>query len=64
MAVVVPRPGTEPTLADLAALLAERDVPRQSHPEHIVLVADLPKTEYGKHNKPQVRQVLAELEQL
>lgn len=62
VAVVVPRPGTEPALADLTGLLAERDVPRQSHPERIVLVTELPKTEFGKHNKPMVKQMLADLE--
>jgi acyl-CoA synthetase (AMP-forming)/AMP-acid ligase II len=62
VAVVVPCPGAEPSLADLTALLAERDVPRPSHPEHIVLVDDLPKTEFGKHNKPAVKQMLADLE--
>ncbi|MBB4781566.1 class I adenylate-forming enzyme family protein [Streptomyces rapamycinicus] len=62
VAVVVPRPGSEPTLADLTGLLAERDVPRQSHPERIVLVAELPKTEFGKHNKPMVKQLLTDLD--
>jgi acyl-CoA synthetase (AMP-forming)/AMP-acid ligase II len=62
VAVVVPSPGAEPTLADLTALLTERDVPRPSHPEHIVLVDDLPKTEFGKHNKPAVKQMLADME--
>lgn len=62
VAVVVPRPGTEPTLADLTGLLAEHDVPRQAHPEHIVLVDDLPKTEFGKHNKAKVKQLLTNLE--
>jgi acyl-CoA synthetase (AMP-forming)/AMP-acid ligase II len=62
VAVVVPRPGSAPVLADLTALLAEHDVPRQSHPERLVLVEDLPKTEFGKHNKAQVKQLLIELE--
>jgi acyl-coenzyme A synthetase/AMP-(fatty) acid ligase len=62
VAVVVPSPGAEPTLADPTALLTERDVPRPSHPEHIVLVDDLPKTEFGKHNKPAVKQMLADME--
>jgi acyl-coenzyme A synthetase/AMP-(fatty) acid ligase len=60
VAVVVPRPGSEPGLAALTALLAERDVPRASHPERIVLVDDLPKTEFGKHNKGKVKQMLAD----
>jgi acyl-CoA synthetase (AMP-forming)/AMP-acid ligase II len=62
VAVVVPRSGSEPTLADLTEVLTEHDVPRQSHPERVVLVADLPKTEFGKHNKPMIRQMLADLE--
>jgi len=61
VAVVVPRPGTKPTLPDLTALLADRDVPRLSHPERIVLVDELPKTEFGKHNKTMVKQLLADL---
>jgi acyl-CoA synthetase (AMP-forming)/AMP-acid ligase II len=60
VAVIVPRPGSKPTLADVTALLVARDVPRQSHPERVVLVDDLPKTEFGKHNKAKVKQVLAE----
>lgn len=62
VAVVVPRPGSQPALADLTGFLTERDVPRQSHPERVVLVAELPKTEFGKHNKPMVKQLLADLE--
>ena len=62
VAVIVPRPGAEPGLGDLTALLAERDVPRQSFPEHVVIVDDLPKTEFGKHNKVRVKQMLAEKE--
>jgi acyl-CoA synthetase (AMP-forming)/AMP-acid ligase II len=62
VAVIVTRAGTEPALADLTALLAERDVPRQSHPERVVIVDDLPKTEFGKHNKAMVKQMLADME--
>ncbi|GAA2448184.1 (2,3-dihydroxybenzoyl)adenylate synthase [Actinomadura vinacea] len=62
VAVVVPRPGSEPALADLTGLLSEHDVPRHSHPERLVLVAELPKTEFGKHNKAAVRQMLADTE--
>ena len=61
VAVIVPRPGTAPELAELTAILAERDVPRGSHPEHIVIVDDLPKTEFGKHNKAKVKQMLEEM---
>jgi acyl-coenzyme A synthetase/AMP-(fatty) acid ligase len=61
VAVVVPRPGTRPGLEDLTSLLAERDVPLPSHPEHVVLVEKLPTTEYGKHNKPMVKKMLADL---
>ncbi|XVQ11050.1 class I adenylate-forming enzyme family protein [Spirillospora sp. CA-255316] len=64
VAVIVPRPGSEPTLADLTGLLAEHDVPRQSHPEQVVLVEELPKTEFGKHNKAMVRQMLADLDRV
>jgi acyl-CoA synthetase (AMP-forming)/AMP-acid ligase II len=60
VAVVVPRPGAEPGLAELTALLAERDVPRGSHPEHVVIVDELPKTEFGKHNKSKVKQMLVD----
>lgn len=64
VAVVVPRAGTEPTLAELTQLLTERDVPRQSHPEQLVLLDDLPKTEFGKHNKALVRRMLMGRERL
>ena len=33
-----------------------------SHPERIVIVDDLPKTEFGKHNKATVKQMLTELD--
>ena len=62
VAVVVPRRGTEPSLEDLTSLLAERDVPRSSFPERIALMEDLPKTEFGKHNKATVRRLLTELD--
>ncbi len=58
VAVVVPCAGAAPTLADLTDLLAERDVPRHAHPERIVIVDELPKTEFGKHNKIAVKQML------
>jgi acyl-coenzyme A synthetase/AMP-(fatty) acid ligase len=61
VAVVVARVGTRPTLEDLVALLEQGDVPRPSHPEHLVLVPDLPKTEYGKHDKGAVRKLLASI---
>jgi acyl-coenzyme A synthetase/AMP-(fatty) acid ligase len=64
VAVVVPRHGAEPSLDDLTGLLAERDVPRVAHPERIVIVDDLPKTEFGKHNKAMVKQMLAEMDTL
>lgn len=62
VAAVVPRPGAEPGLADLTAFLAQRDVPRGSHPEHLVIVAELPKTEFGKHNKSKVKQMLLDMD--
>ena len=37
-------------------------MPRGSHPERLVIVDDLPKTEFGKHNKATVKQMLAELD--
>jgi acyl-CoA synthetase (AMP-forming)/AMP-acid ligase II len=64
VAVIVPRAGAAPTLADLTAMLTDRDVPRQSHPERVVIVEALPKTEFGKHNKAAVKQTLADLETL
>jgi acyl-CoA synthetase (AMP-forming)/AMP-acid ligase II len=58
VAVIVPRAGTAPTLADLTSLLAAHDVPRGSHPERVVTVDELPKTEFGKHNKAAVKELL------
>jgi acyl-CoA synthetase (AMP-forming)/AMP-acid ligase II len=54
-AVVVARPGAEPTLAALNAHLAAQEVPLQARPELLFTVAALPLTEYGKHDKNAVR---------
>jgi len=56
--------GAPPTLDAIVAFLSEREVPIQSHPERLVVVEEIPRTEFGKHNKAKLReQLLAETEQ-
>jgi acyl-CoA synthetase (AMP-forming)/AMP-acid ligase II len=53
--------GPGPTLDAIVGFLAEREVPIQSHPERLVVVEEIPRTEFGKHNKAKLReQLLAE----
>jgi acyl-CoA synthetase (AMP-forming)/AMP-acid ligase II len=50
--------GAGPTLAAIVEFLAAREVPVQSHPERLVVVEELPRTEFGKHNKAKLREQL------
>jgi acyl-CoA synthetase (AMP-forming)/AMP-acid ligase II len=50
-AVVVPKPGTAPTLADITAFLAGRRISMQKLPEMLLLVDELPMTATGKVQK-------------
>jgi acyl-CoA synthetase (AMP-forming)/AMP-acid ligase II len=60
VAVIVARPGSTLSLDDLSAHLAEREIPVQSHPELLFTVDELPLTEYGKHDKPALRRIIAD----
>lgn len=46
-----------PTLAELNAYLAAREIPPQARPELLFTVEELPLTEYGKHDKPALRRL-------
>jgi acyl-CoA synthetase (AMP-forming)/AMP-acid ligase II len=59
-AFVVPAPGASPELADLAVLIARAGLARQKTPEHLIVVAELPKTPSGKVRKDQLRLVAAD----
>jgi len=50
--------GAGPTLAAIVEFLAAREVPVQAHPERLVVVEELPRTEFGKHNKAKLREQL------
>ena len=50
-AVVVPRPGEQPTLDDLTAFLRQRDIAAQKLPEKLLLLDALPMTATGKVQK-------------
>jgi len=54
-AVVVPRAGERPTLADLTEFLRGRDISVQKLPEKLVLVDSLPMTATGKVEKFELR---------
>jgi acyl-CoA synthetase (AMP-forming)/AMP-acid ligase II len=50
-AVVVPKPGEQPTLEDITSFLKDRNISIQKLPEKIVLVDELPTTLTGKVQK-------------
>lgn len=61
-AVVTLRDGAqEPTVAELAAFLAERGVSKEYFPEHLVVVAEMPQSMGGKIAKDELRGRLPEL---
>jgi acyl-CoA synthetase (AMP-forming)/AMP-acid ligase II len=47
-AVVVPKPGVQPTLADIIAFLEEQGVAKIKHPEKLAVVEALPRNPLGK----------------
>lgn len=59
-AVVVPRPGTSPTLADLTAFLDTTGTAKQKYPERLELVEELPRTPTGKIQKFRLREWVAD----
>jgi cyclohexanecarboxylate-CoA ligase len=62
-AVVVPSPGTTPTLAAITEYLEQLGVAKQKFPEQLRLVESLPRTASGKVQKFLIRaDILAELE--
>ncbi|WP_214364924.1 AMP-binding protein [Pseudonocardia sp. H11422] len=50
-AVVVPKPGEQPTLDDITSFLKGRDISMQKLPEKLLLVDELPMTATGKVQK-------------
>jgi len=58
-AVVVLRPGQALTLAELGAFLDACGLARPKHPEELVALAALPRTESGKIAKSEIRATLA-----
>jgi len=54
-AVVTLRPGQSLTLAELSAHLAGRGFSRESHPEHLLVVDDMPQSSGGKMAKSVIR---------
>ncbi|MEU7815396.1 AMP-binding protein [Pseudonocardia sp. NPDC049154] len=50
-AVVVPKPGEQPTLEDLTSFLKDRGIAMQKLPEKLLLVDELPMTATGKVQK-------------
>jgi acyl-CoA synthetase len=55
-AVLVPRPGQQPSLAELVAHLEGQGMAKYKWPEFLQLVDRLPKTEFGKVDKKLLRQ--------
>jgi non-ribosomal peptide synthetase component E (peptide arylation enzyme) len=58
-AVIVPEPGTEPTLEALAAHCRALGLAAQKWPERVELVDDLPRTPMGKVRKEDLRKQFA-----
>jgi acyl-coenzyme A synthetase/AMP-(fatty) acid ligase len=59
--VAIPRVDSDrPHLEDLVAHLVERGLPRECLPERLVFTATLPRTEWGKFNRVELRKWLAE----
>jgi cyclohexanecarboxylate-CoA ligase/acyl-CoA synthetase len=59
-AVVVPAPGKQPTLQEIATFLKSRDISMQKLPEKVVLVDQLPMTATGKVQKFLLREIARE----
>ncbi|WP_214109368.1 AMP-binding protein [Acrocarpospora catenulata] len=59
-ACVVPSPGREPTLAEIVAFLAERDVAKFKLPERLEFFTELPRSAGGKTSKVELRAAVAQ----
>jgi cyclohexanecarboxylate-CoA ligase len=59
-AVVVPAPGTQPTLDELCAYLSDRGLSKHFLPERLELVTQLPMTASGKVRKVELRARLSD----
>lgn len=59
-AVILPRDGARPTLADLAAHMAAKNVAKFKYPERVLLVDAMPMTPSGKIRKEALRPLVAE----
>ncbi|WP_371786600.1 class I adenylate-forming enzyme family protein [Streptosporangium subroseum] len=57
-ACVVPRPGHTPDLAGLTSHLLQRGLDRGKHPEHLLIVEELPLTPAGKPDRDALRELL------
>jgi len=58
--VAIPRSDHDrPRLDELVSHLIERGLPRECLPEHLVFTASLPRTEWGKFNRVELRKWLA-----
>lgn len=58
--VAVPEPGERADLEELCAYLQGEGLPKQSLPERLVYVDDLPRTGVGKVHRVEVRKMIAE----
>ena len=58
-AFVVPSPGSDVDMADLAAHVHNAGLARQKTPEHLIIVVELPKTASGKVRKDRLRLIAA-----
>jgi cyclohexanecarboxylate-CoA ligase len=58
-AFVIPRPGPEPTLAELVTFLEARQLARHKFPERLELVTEFPMTPSGKVQKYKLREAIA-----
>ena len=57
--VAMLEPGADvPALSDLCAFLVDQGLPRQSLPERLVVVEDLPRTELGKFHRARIKEQL------
>jgi non-ribosomal peptide synthetase component E (peptide arylation enzyme) len=56
----VPEAGERAELQELCAYLQREGLPKQSLPERLVYVDDLPRTGVGKVHRVQVRKMIAE----
>jgi non-ribosomal peptide synthetase component E (peptide arylation enzyme) len=60
-AFVIPTPGHSIDLADIARFLVDAGIARQKIPEHLEIVADLPRTAIGKVRKDLLRETARQI---